>query len=87
MFYDEDLTHEELVAEYQQLIDSGTAWRLEGHVGRTAMDLIESGYCTLGEQGHRDYWGNYVPSKHEVVEGTKGSEEYCRNMQNERSNA
>jgi hypothetical protein len=87
MFYDEDLTHEELVAEYQQLINSGTAWRLEGSVGRLAMDLIEAGWCTLGETGHTDYWGNYVPSKHEVQPGTKGSEEYCRNMQDERSNA
>lgn len=76
--YDEDTSHDEVVAGYQGLIDSGTAWRLEGHVGRTAMDLIELGECMLGEQGHRDYWGNYVPSRFEVLPGTKGSVEYVR---------
>ena len=59
----------------QELIDSGMAWRLEGHVGRQAMAAIEDGVCTLGEVGHRDYWGNYVPSKYEVQPGTPGSQE------------
>lgn len=72
----EDATLEETVACYQSLIDSGEAWRLEGAVGRTAMDLIEDGFCMLGEQGHKDFWGNYVPSRHEVEAGTKGSRQY-----------
>lgn len=76
MFYDEDLTQDEYVELMQALIDSGAAWRLEGSVGRTAMALIEQGLCMLGEEGHRDYWGNYVPSRHEVQAGTKGSAEY-----------
>lgn len=77
MFYDEDQTEEEYVASMQALIDSGTAWRLEGSVGRAAMSLIEAGLCVLGEEGHTDYWGNYVPSRHEVLAGTKGSVEYA----------
>lgn len=81
MFYDEDQTEEEFVASYQGLIDSGTAWRLEGSIGRTAMSLIESGHCVLGETGHRDYWGNYVPSRTEVEPGTKGSLEYAAERQ------
>jgi hypothetical protein len=76
--YRDDATHEEVIECYQHLIDTGQAWRLEGHVGRTAMDLIESGECTLGEQGHRDYYGNYVPSRHEVEPGSKGSVEYAQ---------
>ena len=80
-FYDEDQTEEEFINNYQELIDTGMAWKLEGSVGRTAMDLIEQGLCTLGEEGHRDYWGNYVPSKHEVQPGTKGSVESCQAMQ------
>lgn len=75
--YRESATHDEIVEAYQAIIDSGEAWRLEGHVGRTAMALIESGECILGEEGHRDYWGNYVPSRHEVVPGSKGSVEYA----------
>ena len=68
----------------QALIDSGDAWRLEGSVGRAAMDAIEQGYCVLGETGHRDYWGNYVPSRYEVEPGTKGSVEYAAKMAEER---
>jgi hypothetical protein len=41
----EDATEDEQTACYQALIDSGDAWKLEGHVGRTAMALIESGQC------------------------------------------
>lgn len=77
--WDEDATQEEVIAGYQGLINSGMAWKLEGHVGRTAMAMIENGDCMLGEEGHRDYWGNYVPSRHEVQSGTKGSPEFCAN--------
>lgn len=75
--YREDATHEETVAAFQALIDSGAAWTMDGSTGRTAMMLIERGDCVLGEEGHRDYWGNYVPSRHEVEPGTKGSPEYA----------
>ncbi len=81
MFYDEDQTHEEYIENMQDLINTGTAWKLEGSVGRSAMALIESGECMLGEEGHRDYYGNYVPSRHEVKAGTKGSAEYCNKEQ------
>lgn len=74
--WDEDATLEETIEGYQNLINSGAAWKMEGSVGREAMNFIESGYCTLGEKGHRDYYGNYVPSRHEVEPGTKGSQEY-----------
>lgn len=77
MFYDEDQTEEEYIENMQGLINSGMAWRLEGSVGRECMALIEAGKCMLGEEGYRDYWGNYVPSRHEVKPGTKGSLEYC----------
>ena len=61
----------------QQLIDSGMAWRLEGHVGRECMRAIEQGFAVLGPEAHRDFYGNRVPSRHEVVPGTKGSVEYA----------
>lgn len=79
----DDVTEKEFIAGYQHLIDTGLAWQLEGHVGRTASSLIEQGLCTLGKQGHRDYWGNYVPSKTEVKEGTKGSVNYAKERQSE----
>ena len=78
--YREDATQVEQVECYQHLIDTGQAWRMEGHVGRTAMDLIEQGVCMLGEEAHQDYWGNRVPSRHEVQAGTKGSASFVEAM-------
>lgn len=69
------------IDDLQSLIDSGAAWRLEGAVGRAAMEAIEAGACVLGEVGYRDYWGNYIPSRHEVQPGTKGSIEYALELQ------
>jgi len=45
-----DPSEENFFAAYQMLIDSGLAWRLQGRVGRTAMDLIRAGYCTVPSQ-------------------------------------
>ena len=79
--YDEESTEEEVVVGYQALIDSGDAWRLEGHVGRMAMGLIEAGKCMLGEKARHDYWGNRVPSRYEVKAGTKGSQKFVEDTQ------
>jgi hypothetical protein len=47
MAYEGDhLNDEEIIKGFQQLIDSGLAWQLQGHYGRTAMALIKSGHCT-----------------------------------------
>ena len=70
--------------DIQNLIDSGMAWRLEGSVGRACMQAIESGEAILGEDGHYDYYGNYVPSRYEVAPGTKCSIEYAEDMQDRR---
>ena len=78
--WDETCTEEEGIEAMQSAIDSGLAWRLEGSFGRAAMAAIEAGVCVLGETGHRDYWGNYVPSRYEVEPGTKGSLEYQEAM-------
>jgi hypothetical protein len=36
---------EEIVPFFQQLINNGMAWTLQGHYGRTAASLIEMGEC------------------------------------------
>ena len=62
-------------AELQGWVDSGTAWRLEGHVGRVAMDALRSGALVLGPKPTTDYWGSRIPSYIEVKDavGSPGS--------------
>lgn len=60
----------------QRAINSGSAWSLQGSYGRAMMTAIEDGYCMLGRQPARDYWGSRIPSRDEVKAGTKGSPEY-----------
>ena len=46
-----EMTHEEVVTFFQGLVNTGLAWSLQGHYGRTAMALIEEGYVTVGSTG------------------------------------
>ena len=78
--------NKEEIKEAQELINSGDAWHLEGSVGRYCMSLIREGYCCLGLKGHRDAYGNYVPSRFEVKCGTKGSVAFVKKMTLQREN-
>lgn len=40
----------EMLIFFQDLIDTGFAWQLQGSYGRTARNLIASGDCTLPER-------------------------------------
>ena len=39
----------EMIQFFQELINSGLAWKLQGHYGRTARTLIEEGLCSESE--------------------------------------
>ncbi len=72
---DEDVSEEEYFLSIQRAINSG-AWSLQGSYGRTMMDAINAGRCVLGKTRARDYWGNTIPLRDDVKQGTKGSYEF-----------
>lgn len=80
MMVDDDV----LYMTTQELIDSGQAWLLEGHIGRQCMAAIENGDAVLGPESHRDFWGNRIPSRNEVHPGTLGSIEYANQLRAQR---
>jgi len=40
-----EMPPEDVPSFFQPMIDSGIVWQLQGHYGRTAVDLIEAGFC------------------------------------------
>lgn len=40
-----ELDEEGIIDMFQQLINSGLAWEMQGSYGRTAKALIDAGYC------------------------------------------
>jgi hypothetical protein len=78
---DGEETEQEYYEAIQRAINDGTAWKFQGSYGRTMMGAIESGYCMLGIHRVQDYYGNTIPSRDDVQEGTKGSYEYVIRLQ------
>lgn len=44
-FENGEMEYSEVVPFFQELIDSGMAWNLQGFYGRMARDLIQNGDC------------------------------------------
>lgn len=72
---DDEASAEDEAISIQRAINSGM-WALQGSYGRAMMGAIEAGSAMLGPNPARDYWGNRIPSRSEVQEGTKGSRQF-----------
>lgn len=68
-----ELQDEYGMTQMQNLIESGEVWKFDGSMGRQAMSLLESGACFLPENDTKDYYGNFIPSRNRLQEGTKGT--------------
>lgn len=44
-FENGDLSDDKVIEMFQELIDNGMVWKLQGSYGRTARFLIDNGYC------------------------------------------
>jgi hypothetical protein len=62
----------------QRSINSGLCWQMNGSHGRSAMQAIEAGMCLCAKQPHKDYYGNIVPSRTMLKQGTKGTFDYVK---------
>jgi hypothetical protein len=61
------------VSDLQNMINTGHAWKMEGHYGRTAMASLENGATMLPEERMQDYYGTTVPSRNDLKPGTTGT--------------
>jgi hypothetical protein len=61
-----ELNDADTIKLFQEMINSGQVWHLQGCYGRMAQDLINAGACKFPKRtGTHDYYGNKIPSRKE----------------------
>ena len=69
----EKLQKENGYAEMQEMVNNGSVWIMEGSVGRTVMSNLREGSIMLPKESFKDYYGNVVPSRDMLKDGTTGT--------------
>jgi hypothetical protein len=49
-FEDGEMTDDEVIALFQELVNDGSVWSLQGYYGRIATTLIDQGLVTLPKE-------------------------------------
>ena len=49
------LEEDEVIALFQELVDTGHAWELDGHTARTATELMEAGLVTPTDEAREAF--------------------------------
>ena len=63
--------------EIQDMINDGSAWHMEGSVGRYAMRTLESGATLLPKKAFLNYYGGQIPSRDMLKNGSTGTKDNC----------
>lgn len=53
-YENDQLSDDEVIALFQELVDNGMAWTLQGHYGRMAQNLIDLGLVTANANTDTD---------------------------------
>lgn len=73
----EKLQKEYGVDSLQRGINTGQVWLFEGSAGRFAQDMLKWGVVMLPKFRTRDYYGNTIPARTDLKDGTKGTYQNC----------
>lgn len=64
-----EMSEEDTVKMFQEMIDDGSVWGLQGSYGRLAAAFIASGLCNHSTEQHFDYYGHKLPLHKEAGHG------------------
>ncbi len=71
------------IAGWQKSINFGDVWNSAGSIGRNAHRMMEIGLCLNAPEKAKDYYGNVIPSRSDVI-GGPGSLPFVKAMMGEK---